>query len=128
MAPNPTKNELAEMDPVQEDESKPLDPDPEEDTGMIIQDNKHVSFDDILREVGEFGRYQKKIYFLLFLPTIFSAMHKLAWVFLGAKADHRCKLPGEPVNASYFIEACDEDYYPCKNVTELLPWDSKNNR
>jgi hypothetical protein len=37
----------------------------------------------------------------LFLPTIFSAMHKLAWVFLGAKVAHRCRLPNEPKNSTY---------------------------
>ena len=52
-------------------------------------------FDDVLEELGGFGRYQKFVYFFLFLPTIFSAMHKLAWVFIGASPDHRCKLPVE---------------------------------
>ena len=51
-----------------------------------------VSFDDILVDLGDFGRYQKTAYFLLFLPTIFSAMQKQAWVFLGAKAPHRCRV------------------------------------
>ena len=27
------------------------------------------SFDDVLVSLGEFGRYQKRVYFLLFLPT-----------------------------------------------------------
>jgi hypothetical protein len=53
------------------------------------------SFDDVLSELGEFGRYQKLVYFFLFLPTIFSAMHKLSWVFIGASPDHRCRMPGE---------------------------------
>ena len=60
-----------------------------------------VHFDDVLKEVGEFGLYQRKIYFILFLPTIFSAMHKLAWVFLGAKVNHRCRLEGEHDNSTY---------------------------
>lgn len=30
-----------------------------------------IRFDDILKELGDFGRYQKIIYFLLFMPTIF---------------------------------------------------------
>ena len=30
-----------------------------------------VRFDDILQDIGEFGTYQKIIYFLIFLPTIF---------------------------------------------------------
>ena len=60
-----------------------------------------VHFDDVLKELGEFGPYQRKIYFILFLPTIFCAMHKLAWVFMGAKVNHRCRLEGEPDNSTY---------------------------
>ena len=56
---------------------------------------KSVSFDDLLVELGDFGRYQKTAYFLLFIPTIFSAMQKQAWVFLGAKAPHRCRVRQE---------------------------------
>ena len=68
----------------------------------VDRDQKtRVHFDDVLKEVGEFGPYQRKIYFILFLPTIFSAMHKLAWVFLGAKVNHRCRLEGEPDNTTY---------------------------
>ena len=40
---------------------------------------KKVKFDDILVELGDFGRYQRLAYFLLFLPTIFSAMQKQSW-------------------------------------------------
>ena len=38
-----------------------------------------VKFDDILADLGDFGRHQKISYFLLFLPTIFSAMQKQSW-------------------------------------------------
>ena len=38
-----------------------------------------VKFDDILAELGDFGRHQKISYFLLFLPTIFSSMQKQSW-------------------------------------------------
>ena len=46
---------------------------------------ERVEFDDVLVELGDWGRYQRRAYFLLFLPTIFSAMQKQSWVFLGAK-------------------------------------------
>ena len=70
--------------------SDKIDSNPKEDTGqdenkemLEKPDEKKVTFDDVLKQIGQFGRYQKRIYFLLFLPTIFCAMHKLAWVFLG---------------------------------------------
>ena len=45
----------------------------------LVGAGARVSFDDILEEVGGFGKYQKITYFLLFLPTIFSAMQKQSW-------------------------------------------------
>ena len=69
---------------VNSEASKLLTKDPEDD--KTVGD---VKFDDVLQQLGGFGPYQRLSYFLLFLPTIFSAMHKLSWVFLGAKVDHR---------------------------------------
>lgn len=53
------------------------------------------TFDDVLTEVGEFGRFQKLLLILLLVPNMFSAVNKLAWAFLGAEPDHRCRLPDE---------------------------------
>ncbi|KAK7071333.1 hypothetical protein SK128_003957 [Halocaridina rubra] len=72
-----------------------------------------------LEKIGEFGRYQKRMFILLSLPTIIVSMQKLAWVFLGARIDHRCRLPWEAENATFPLPA------NVKNVT--LPWDEKRN-
>ena len=79
-----------------------------------------VSFDDILVDLGDFGKYQKMTYFFLFLPTIFSAMQKQSWVFLGAKSPHRCRLPEEPHNATF--------HNPDINLTALIPWNVRDSR
>ena len=79
-----------------------------------------VSFDDILVDLGDFGKYQKMTYFFLFLPTIFSAMQKQSWVFLGAKSPHRCRLAVEPHNASF--------HNPDLNLTALIPWNVRDSR
>lgn len=60
-----------------------------------------MAFDDVFPHLGEFGRYQKRIYFLVCLPAISCGFHKLAGVFLLAKPDFRCQLPFEMTNASY---------------------------
>ena len=62
-----------------------------------------MNYDDVLPYLsrGDFGKYQKKIYILLCLPTIVCAFHKLAGVFLLAVPDHRCKLDGEELNAKF---------------------------
>ncbi|XP_055382787.1 organic cation transporter protein-like [Condylostylus longicornis] len=54
-----------------------------------------MGFDDVITHLGEFGRYQKRIYVLVCLPAISCAFHKLAGVFLLAKPEHRCLLPFE---------------------------------
>ena len=46
--------------------------DGETDKLVSKDEAKKVSFDDVLVDLGEFGKYQKLTYFLLFLPTIFS--------------------------------------------------------
>ncbi|GFG37619.1 hypothetical protein Cfor_12698, partial [Coptotermes formosanus] len=75
-----------------------------------------MAYDDVLPYLGEFGRYQKRIYILLCLPAILCALHKLAGVFLQANVKHRCKLPFEYDNATYSL--------PEINMT--IPWDSKS--
>lgn len=62
-----------------------------------------MNYDDVLPYLsrGNFGRYQKKIYFLISLPSIVCAFHKLAGVFLLAVPDHRCRLDGEGLNATF---------------------------
>ncbi|XP_066151542.1 organic cation transporter protein-like [Euwallacea fornicatus] len=66
-----------------------------------------MSYDDVIPLLGDFGRYQKKIYFLLCLPAILCAFHKFGNVFLIAEPDSRCKLPYEFPNSSYYINATE---------------------
>lgn len=62
-----------------------------------------MGYDDVFPHLGEFGRYQKRIYFLVCLPAFTCAFHKLAGVFLMAKPESRCLLPFEDVNATYSL-------------------------
>ncbi|XP_063991549.1 organic cation transporter protein [Diachasmimorpha longicaudata] len=63
-----------------------------------------MAYDDVILRMGEFGRYQRKIYLLLCLPAIVCALHKLAGVFLGAYNPHRCLLPHEfSENATFYM-------------------------
>ncbi|KAI4470609.1 solute carrier family 22 member [Holotrichia oblita] len=63
-----------------------------------------MGYDDVIPLLGDFGRYQTKIYILLCLPAIICAFHKLATVFLQARPDFRCQLPHEYSNASFFLD------------------------
>lgn len=48
-----------------------------------------MGYDDVIPMIGDFGRYQKRIYFLLCLPAIICAFHKLGNVFLIAEPLYR---------------------------------------
>ncbi|CAG9862203.1 unnamed protein product [Phyllotreta striolata] len=72
-----------------------------------------MSFDNVVSRLGEFGPYQRKIYFLLCLPAILCAFQKMGNVFLVAEPDYRCRLPDEPKNASYHLNnTILSTYYP----------------
>uniref|UniRef100_A0A069DW20 Putative synaptic vesicle transporter svop n=1 Tax=Panstrongylus megistus TaxID=65343 RepID=A0A069DW20_9HEMI len=76
-----------------------------------------MAYDDVLISIGQFGRYQKRIYLLLCLPAISCALHKLSGVFLQAKVAHRCRLPIDDDNSTYYI-------LPNGSVESLFyPWD-----
>ena len=52
-----------------------------------------MKFDSILDHVGAFGTYQRRVYFVLTLVAIPSALHTFSPVFLSAKTDHWCTVP-----------------------------------
>ena len=52
-------------------------------------------FDDILKQLGEFGTFQKRVYLLASLICIPWAFHAIGSVFLAAKTDHWCASPSE---------------------------------
>lgn len=62
-----------------------------------------MAYEDLFKYIGDFGRYQKRIYLLLCLSAIPCGLHKLAGVFLMARPDFRCQLPYELSNASYAL-------------------------
>ncbi|XP_050300986.1 organic cation transporter protein-like isoform X2 [Anthonomus grandis grandis] len=78
-----------------------------------------MSYDDVIPILGDFGRYQRRIYFLLCLPAILCAFHKLGNVFLIAEPKYRCMLPYEASNATYHLEPSElQKWYPYKNSTK----------
>jgi hypothetical protein len=61
------------MKEEEEKEEKKMEKETEEKTSFLDEnaEEEKIRFDDILKDLGDFGPYQKIIYFLLFLPTIF---------------------------------------------------------
>uniref|UniRef100_A0A8W8JJK5 Organic cation transporter protein n=1 Tax=Magallana gigas TaxID=29159 RepID=A0A8W8JJK5_MAGGI len=63
-----------------------------------------MNFDEILEKLGEFGRYQKIVYFLaVCLPSVSGGAFMVISVFLLGVPDHRCALP-ELENDTYEIQ------------------------
>ncbi|XP_033741747.1 organic cation transporter protein-like [Pecten maximus] len=60
-------------------------------------------FEEVLGIIGEFGLYQKRIFFLICIPFIFSAFHMVISVFLLGIPKHRCAIPGYP-NDTFAIQ------------------------
>ena len=48
-----------------------------------------MKFDEVLTEIGEFGTYQKRLYFLLCLPAINAGIFMVISVFTLGNPDHR---------------------------------------
>ncbi|KAK7872603.1 hypothetical protein R5R35_001940 [Gryllus longicercus] len=73
-----------------------------------------MDFDEILEELGEFGRYQITNYLLICLPVFFAAANSLSYVFTAAVPRYRCLVPGcdEGGGAAKYAEAWVERAVP----------------
>ena len=70
-------------------------------------DNKRgssLNYDEILKHVGQFGKFQIRIFLLLCLVSTASGMAVVVWAFTGFRMKHRCVNPycESLTNASYF--------------------------
>ncbi|XP_054736321.1 organic cation transporter protein-like [Anastrepha obliqua] len=54
-----------------------------------------MGYDDVLVHLGDFGKYQRLIFFLLGLTAVSCAFHKMSRAFIFAKPNFRCLLPFE---------------------------------
>ncbi|KAH8271495.1 hypothetical protein KR018_000953, partial [Drosophila ironensis] len=52
-----------------------------------------LDFDDILTQIGEFGRFQRRNYLLICLPVLFAAANSLSYVFTAGAPTYRCLVP-----------------------------------
>ncbi|XP_017838012.1 organic cation transporter protein [Drosophila busckii] len=69
-----------------------------------------MDFDEILTQIGEFGRYQRVNYLLICLPVLFAAANSLSYVFTAGTPKYRCR-----------IEECDVSYQnPASYQTDWL--------
>ncbi|XP_048240248.1 organic cation transporter protein-like [Haliotis rufescens] len=62
-----------------------------------------MKYDDILKDLGEFGTYQKRLYVLLCIPMVSLGIQILITVFTLGVPDHRCAVPSLD-NDTYAIQ------------------------
>ncbi|XP_071113404.1 organic cation transporter protein-like [Haliotis cracherodii] len=62
-----------------------------------------MKYDDILKDLGEFGTYQKRLYVLLCIPMVSLGIQIMITVFTLGVPDHRCAVPGLD-NDTYTIQ------------------------
>lgn len=75
------------------------------------------SFDEVLKEAGEFGRFQKRVFFLLCQTGVTFSFLFASVVFLGqAPGNYWCRIPG----AAELSKRCDWSLEEEQNFT-LLP-------
>ncbi|ESO84003.1 hypothetical protein LOTGIDRAFT_107933 [Lottia gigantea] len=74
-----------------------------------------MRFDDIVNILGGFGCYQKRVYVTLCLPLITCAMISHLSNFILGIPKHRCKLPAEFNDTSYYPE--DESVHYMINIS-----------
>ncbi|XP_074804823.1 solute carrier family 22 member 3 isoform X2 [Natator depressus] len=76
------------------------------------------SFDEVLKEAGEFGRYQKRVFFLLCQTGITFSFLFVGVVFLGHAPEHYwCRIPG----AAELSERCGWTLEEEQNYTVPAP-------
>ncbi|NXE51577.1 S22A3 protein, partial [Casuarius casuarius] len=77
------------------------------------------SFDEVLKEAGEFGRFQKRVFFLLCQTGITFSFLFASVVFLGlAPENYWCRIPG----AAELSERCGWTLEEERNFTMLPLW------
>ncbi|XP_066993627.2 solute carrier family 22 member 2 [Anabrus simplex] len=70
----------------------------------LLVEKSAMDLDELLVELGQFGRYQIIIYLYLSVPVIFSSIFVITYVFTAGEVHYRCRIP-----------ECDEPaakYYP----------------
>lgn len=51
--------------------------------------DKDINLDDILTEIGEFGKFQKLISAILFIPICLAPIFTLSYIFTASQLEYR---------------------------------------
>lgn len=79
----------------------------------MLKEIDKMLYDDILHHIGDFGLYQKLIFFLTSLGVVLAAMNVVSQVFLAGNTDHWCEIVEWKncdcsLDENYPVSICDE--------------------
>ncbi|XP_048240049.1 organic cation transporter protein-like [Haliotis rufescens] len=80
-----------------------------------------MKFDDVLVHLGEFGWYQKRLYFLVCIPSMLSALQSLSVIFQLDIPSHRCSLGP---NDTYQVQDAHHSYL----FNMSIPWEADRDK
>jgi hypothetical protein len=67
-----------------------------------------MDIDDVYKEIGEFGAYQKKIFWSLALMQLYLTFHNIHNVYMGAQRSLKC------IHGDEVIDGCPQDNSACE--------------
>jgi len=69
-----------------------------------------LNYDEVLDYIGQFGKYQRRIFFLLWLVSAAGGLAVVVFAFTGLKPNYRCKVPDcDGDDATYSHGAVDNE-------------------
>eukprot|EP00090_Calanus_glacialis_P003552 TRINITY_DN1261_c0_g1_i5.p1 TRINITY_DN1261_c0_g1~~TRINITY_DN1261_c0_g1_i5.p1 ORF type:complete len:603 (-),score=150.76 TRINITY_DN1261_c0_g1_i5:95-1903(-) len=91
--------------------------------------NLALNYDEVLEYIGQFGTFQRKIFFLLWLVSAAGGLAVVVFAFTGLEPKYRCRVsPCEAGSSTeyYATPVCDEADGECDQVKKLPTWYRNN--
>jgi len=88
------------------------------------EDSSGLNYDEVLDYIGQFGPFQRRIFFWLWLVSAAGGVAVMVFAFTGLEPNYRCRVPEcEGINASYYgPPSCDISNPDCDSSPRLPAW------
>lgn len=85
-----------------------------------------IKYDDIIKTIGDFGLYQKRLYMIVVLPSIFSAYMIMSSVFYLSDHSHRCADRQNKTFIHYYNSSQQRNSTVINSECHLNIWSAEN--